>query len=92
MHPLLVTVRIEPGRIEEAQAQLETTVVPRVKETPGVVSRYWTRSSDGQHGFSLVLFESEETAQAAAEGLPNVPRPEFVTFDKFDVREVVARI
>ena len=62
MHTVLVNVTIEPGHSAEAQAQLETNVLPRVKETPGVVSGYWTRSSDGQHGSSIILFENEEAA------------------------------
>jgi quinol monooxygenase YgiN len=92
VHALLVTVSIEPGRVEEARAQLETNVVPRVKETPGVVSGYWMHSSDGQHGSSVILFENEEAARAAAEALPNAPRPEFVHFDSVEVREVVAQV
>src|SRR6266571_632865 len=43
MHAVLVTVTIESGHGEEAQTQLETNVIPRVKETAGVVSGYWTR-------------------------------------------------
>ena len=92
MHAVLVTVSIEPGRVEEAQAQLETNVLPRVKEIPGVVSGYWTRSADGEHGSAMVIFESEEAARTAADNLPNMPRPDFVTFDNVEVREVVAQV
>jgi len=92
VHALLVTVSIEPGRGEEAQAELETNVVPRVKETPGVVSGYWMRSTDGQHGSSVILGENEEAARAAAEAIPNAPRPDFITFDSIEVREVVAQV
>lgn len=92
MHAILVTVSIEPGNAEEAQAQLETDVLPRVKETPGVVSGYWTRSADGEHGLSMVIFESEETARALADNIPNIPRPDFITFDNIEVREVVAHV
>jgi len=92
MHAVLVTVSIKAGHDEEAQAQLETNVVPMVKQTPGVVSAYWTRSGDGEHGFSLAVFEDEKTAQAAADNIPNVPRPDFIIFDNIEVREVVAHI
>ena len=67
-------------------------MIPRVKETPGVLSGYWTRSSDGQHGSSMVLFESEEAARAAADNIPNIPRPDFITFDSVEVSEVVAQV
>ena len=92
MHAVLVNVTIEPGHGDEAQAQLETNVVPQVKEAPGVVSGYWMRSSDGQHGSSVILFENEEAARAAADMIPNTPRPDFITFDSIEVREVVAQV
>ncbi len=92
MHALLVTVSIEPARLEEARAALETNVVPMVKQAPGVVSAYWLAPTDRGQGFSMVLFESEESARTAADGIPNAPRPEFVTFDTVEVREVVAQI
>ena len=91
MHALLVSVNIEPGHDEEAQAQLESNVVPVVKQSPGVISGYWMRSSDGQHGSSVVLFENEEAARAAADMIPNTPRPDFITMDSIEVREVVAQ-
>jgi quinol monooxygenase YgiN len=90
MHAILVSVTIEPGHDEEAQAQLDGTVVPMVKQAPGVISGYWMRSSDGRHGSSVVLFENEEAARAAADMVPNQPRPDFITFDPIEVREVVA--
>jgi quinol monooxygenase YgiN len=90
MHALLVSVTIEPGHDEDAQAQLDGTVVPMVKQAPGVISGYWMRSSDGQNGTSVVLFENEEAAGAAADMIPNQPRPDFITFSSVEVREVVA--
>jgi len=90
MHAIIASVTIEPGHDEEAQAQLENNVLPMVKQAPGAVSGYWMRSDDGQHGSSVVLFENEEAARAGADMIPNTPRPDFVTFDSIEVREVVA--
>jgi len=92
MHALLVNVTIDPGHKEDAPIQLETNVVPRVKAAPGVVSGYWMESADGQHGASVILFETEETARAGADMANSAPRPDFVHFDLVDVREVVAQI
>jgi hypothetical protein len=91
MHALLIRVRVDSAHSEEATEQLHSTVVPRVKETPGVVSGYWISPEDGR-GFSIILFENEEAAQAAARGIPNAPRPDYVTFDNIEVREVVASV
>ena len=90
MHAVVVTVTIEPGHTEEAQAQLDTDVVPMVKQTPGVIAGYWLARPDGQHGLSVVLLESEEAARAAADRVPNAPTPDFVTFDSVEVCPVVA--
>jgi hypothetical protein len=90
MHALVVNVSLQPGHSEEGKVELETNVVPRVKEAPGVVAGYWASSPDGKHGTSMVLFESEATAQAGADMARNAPTPDFVTFDKLEVCEVVA--
>ena len=91
MHALVVTVSIEKDHLKEAEEELHTRVVPMVRQAQGVVSGYWLAPVDG-HGLSVVLYESEEAAQTAAAGIPNTPRPDFVTFDTIEVREVVAQI
>jgi hypothetical protein len=91
MHAILISVSIEPDHAEEAQDQLNNVVVPRVKQTPGVVAGYWFEPTEG-HGSSVVLFENEAAAREAAAQIPNVPRPDFVRFDSIEVREVVAQV
>jgi heme-degrading monooxygenase HmoA len=92
MHALLVNVAIDAGHDQDAQTQLETNVVPRVKEAPGVISGHWLRSADGRHGTSVILFETEDAARAGAEMAQSVPQPDFIHFDSVEVREVVAQI
>ena len=93
MHAVVVTVSIEPGHREEAQAQLETNVLPRVKETPrgclGILDAHSGWKAGALHG---ALRDRREAARAAADNIPNMPRPDFITFDNIDVREVVARV
>ncbi len=91
MHALVVTVTLEPGRDAEALAYLQSDVVPGVQQIPGLVSAYWLAPRDGQ-GLSVLLFESKEAAQAAAAGLPNVPRADFATLGTVEVREVLAQL
>ena len=90
MHALVVNVSIQPGHKEDGRAELENNLVPLVKQAPGVVGGYWASSPDEVHGTSMVLFETEEAAKAGAEMARNSPMPEFVTFDKVEVCEVVA--
>ena len=41
---------------------------------------------------TILLFQNEETARAAEKMIPNTPRPDSVTFDSIEVREVVAQV
>jgi hypothetical protein len=90
VHALVVTVSIDGNRMEEAARELQTRVVPLVKQTPGLVHAYWLAPQDGK-GFSLILYENEQSATQAAEMARNSPTPEFVKFDSIEVREVVAQ-
>lgn len=92
MHALVILVRLEPGHDAEGRAELETNVVPRVRQAPGVVAGYWAQSPKGDRGYSMILFESEEAARAGADMAQNSPRPDFVTFDTVEVCEVVAQV
>jgi hypothetical protein len=66
---------------------LRDQVVPQVSGVPGFVGGYWV-GLDGGRGTSIIVFESEDTARAAA-AQAQAPG-EFVTFDSVEVGEVVA--
>jgi hypothetical protein len=84
-----VVVRVTVNDVETAQKMLEEQVVPRVKQSPGFVAGHWTRSEGG--GLSMLVFDSEETAQQAADAVKtNMPPGDAVTLDNVEVREVVA--
>jgi hypothetical protein len=87
MHAVLVKVSISD--VDGAKKELRETVVPRVSQLPGFIAGYWTRSDDGSNGRSMIVFESEEAARAAAGRIGENVR-EGVTFESAEVREVVA--
>lgn len=87
MHAIVVRVSI--GDPEKAQEGLRNEVIPRVKQAPGFVGGYWTRSDDGRNGLSMVLVESEEAARQVAEQVKAAATPETVTLESVEVREVV---
>ncbi len=91
MHAVVIPAQIEPGREADGVENLRSNVLPQVRQLPGIVSAFWLSPKDGQ-GLSVLVFENEENARAAAEGIPNAPRPEYVTLDTPEVREVVAQI
>lgn len=87
MHAVVVRVTINDP--EAATQGLKEEVVPAVSQAPGFVAGYWTRKEDSNQGLSMVLFDSEDAANAAAERIPS-SAPEAVTVDDVEVREVVA--
>lgn len=91
MHALFVTAHIQPGRSEEeGMKYLESSVLPQLKEMPGLVAGYWFATEDSK-SLAVVLFDDEETARQMAEvGLPNAPPHPGATLGAIEVREVVA--
>ena len=88
MHAVVVKVTINDR--EAAEKRLREETVPRVSQLPGVVAGYWTRS-DGPDGLSMVVFESEDAARAAADQVPQMVS-ESVTLESVEVRQVVANL
>jgi hypothetical protein len=79
--------------IEELDADLEDLrdrVVPRVSQARGFVTGYWTRK--GNTGLSLIVFDSEEAANAAVEPVRSTISEvdAEATIENIEVREVVA--
>ena len=85
MHAIVVRVTINDP--EAGERMLREQVVPRVSGAPGFVAGYWTRRDDS--GMSMLVFESEEAAQAVAGQLES-PDADAVTMEGVEVREVVA--
>jgi hypothetical protein len=85
MHAVVVTVTISDH--ETAESHLRENVVPGVSQAPGFVAGYWTRKGDS--GVGMVMFESEDAAQAMSERVPSMA-PDVVTIESVEVSEVVA--
>jgi hypothetical protein len=89
MQAVIGTVEIDAHRADEAFDLLNSFAVSNAKQAPGFISGMWCRSADGTRGHSVVLFESEATAKAAAERLAQGPPPgapvRVVSADVFEV-------
>ena len=89
MHAVVVRVTVNDD--ERGRRMLNEEVVPRAKQAPGFVAGYWTRSGSDESGLSMIVFESEEGANAAAQMIQQgPPDPEAVTLEGVEVREVIA--
>jgi hypothetical protein len=88
MYAVVGTVTIHD--FERGVVALREQLVPRVKQAPGVVNAYWLRSDDTR-GMSVIVFETEEAAQALARRIEaQGPPTDAVSLDSVEVREVVA--
>jgi len=85
MHAVVVTVSISDH--ETAERHLKEEVVPGVSQAPGFVTGHWTRKDDS--GIAMVIFESEDAAEAMSQRVPSMA-PDEVTIKDIEVREIVA--
>jgi hypothetical protein len=85
MHAVVVRVTVTDR--EGSEQRLRDEVVPQVSRAPGFQAGYWTR--EGDSGLSMVIFDSEENARAAADRVPTMI-PVDVNLEGVEVREVVA--
>jgi hypothetical protein len=77
---------------EQARKFLKEEGAPRISQAPGFVSAQWVML-DENTGTSMLTFESEEAAQAAAEQLrTNPPGGAAITINSIEVGEVVERV
>jgi quinol monooxygenase YgiN len=92
MHALLVTADVEPGHEEEGLDYLRT-MLPQLKQVPGLLSGYWLATTEDGESLAIVFFDDRRAAQEMAQvGLPDAPQPPGATFRGAEVREVVAHI
>jgi hypothetical protein len=85
---VVVKVKIDTSRVDEATKQLNEVVVPMVRQAPGVQSGIWTPSAEGE-GLSIVAYDTEEHAKAGMAMIPDPPGP-GVTLVSAEVRRVAA--
>lgn len=92
MHAVVGQVKIEPGGEDDAQKVLEEFVVPAAKSLAGFQGGHWARALDADTGHSLLLFDTEANARAAAARMSEGPPPGApVSFVSATVCEVRAQ-
>jgi hypothetical protein len=90
MHAIVVRSTLHD--FERARTFLKEQGIPRIKQAPGFVGAQWVRL-DENTGTSMLTFETEEAARAAAEELrANPPGGDAITIDSAEIGEVVERI
>jgi hypothetical protein len=89
MHAVLVSVRIDPDRSDEAEKLLHEQTVPRASSLDGFVKGYWARAADRARGRGTLIFDSEAAAKAASEQIAQPPGGP-TTIESIEVFEVLA--
>ena len=89
MYAAFVTVTIDPGKEAEAKELLTSQIVPMVKQSEGLIAGYWGEPVDGR-GLSIVVFDTEAHARAAAPPAGTRPPGSPVVVDTVEFREVIA--
>ena len=87
MHAVVVRVTLKDP--DSARQLLESQVIPRVSGVSGFKAGYWTWDDGHSNGVSMVIFDSEEGAAAAANAVPSMIS-DAVSLESVEVREVVA--
>ena len=92
MHARVAHTTVDPDQYETARKALETEVLPRVRQVPGVVAGYWLEPVDGK-GLNIIVCESKEVA---AMPVPNAQPGESpvpgVIVESVEIREVIGQI
>lgn len=89
MHAVVVRIKLDPARDEEAVTTLNEFVVPASRQAKGFKAGYWTRSADKASGVSVEIFETEADARAFADGAATPPGAP-ATLESVEVMEVMA--
>ena len=95
MYAVFTEVNATEANVEAARQILPERAAPMARER-GAKGGYWL-SAQGGRGVSIVVFETEDEARAAAAmfkvGEPPMPdAPEGVTVKTVEVREVLASV
>lgn len=73
--------------IERGRKELETNVIPMVKQAPGFVSCIFLSPSEGNEGLSVIVFQTKEQAEGAVR-MQQIEPP--LTLISNEIREVAA--
>lgn len=88
MYAIVGTANLDSARADEAMA-IAKNILANVSATPGFVSGTFARSADRTAGRSMMVFETEEAAQAVADKargmIPADGPTQIVSLDVFEV-------
>ena len=93
MYGIIVQVAVDERREADANRILHQMVVPQARTRAGFVAGYWLRAIDGNVLRAVQIFDSKDSAEAAAHHIRSEGPPPGapVTLQSVDVYEVLAQ-
>jgi hypothetical protein len=89
MYGLVVELEIDEAQADRAIEFLHNVAVPMISQGAEFLSGTWMRSRDGRRTRSVILYATEQAAEAAAERARQGPPPgaptQFVSAEVFEV-------
>ena len=89
MYAVVVRESGQREAIEGSAELLNTSLLPRVRAAPGIVSASFMSDGEGTT-LNVLVFDTEEAAQAALQLTRNSPRPGFLELERAAVYLVLA--
>ena len=89
MYAVVVRETGQREAIEGGAELLTTSLLPRLREAPGIVSASFMSDGEGAT-LNVLVFETEEAAQAALQLTRNAARPGFLQLESADLYLVLA--
>ena len=94
MYGIVIDVRVEPNREEEARNMLNNIIVPRAKTHQGIISGYWFRELNTDILRTIQLYDTEANGNITAERIRSQGPPPGgpVTLISVHTYEVIAQV
>jgi hypothetical protein len=94
MYGIIIDVKVDPNREEEARHMVSSMVLPRAKTHQGIVAGYWLRDMNGDLLRSIQLYDTEANARETAERIRSQGPPPGAPVTLVSVRtyEVIAHV
>ena len=94
MYGIIIEVRVDPNREEEARKVLDNMVIPRAKTHQGITAAYWLRELNGEILRSIQLYDTEINTQKTAKRIQSEGPPPGapVTLSSVNVYEVIGQV
>ena len=75
MFGVIIEVRVDPSREDEARKLVREMIVPKAKAHAGFAAGYWLRELDGDALTSVHLHDTRENAEATAASIQSEGAP-----------------